>query len=334
MIGLRLAESGRLPDWVFRRGIRRMVRERLGEEDVTDAFLARLRSAPVALVPDKANEQHYEVDPGFFQLVLGPRLKYSCSLFERSDTSLAEAEDAMLGLTCEHADLRDRMRVLELGCGWGSLTLWMAERYPGAHITAVSNSKAQRELILSRCANLGLSNVEVSTCDVNVFRPDVRFDRIVSVEMFEHMRNWHELLRRVSTWLDRDGKAFCHVFCHRERAYPFEDRGDGDWMARHFFSGGLMPSSDMFERCADNLRVASRWLLPGTHYARTADAWLANLDERRETVRAPLARTYGPEAVDLWRQRWRLFFLAVSELFGHRGGREWGVTHVLLEPVP
>jgi len=329
---VRLAEGGWLPDVLLRAGIRGRIRERLRSLDpgASEAFIASLSSAPIAPLPALANAQHYELPPGFFERVLGPHLKYSCCLFESPGVSLAKAEARMLELCGVRARIADSMRILDLGCGWGALSLWLAQRLPRARITAVSNSKLQREFISARASALGLDNLEVLTADVNAFAPRRRFDRIVSVEMMEHARNWPLLLGRMADWLEPGGEAFIHVFCHREFAYPFEIEGRDDWMGRHFFSGGMMPSLELMERCAGALRVAERWSIAGTHYERTARAWLGNLDARRDEVRALLAGTYGEGKADLWLHRWRMFFLAVAELFGFDAGREWGVAHYRL----
>lgn len=331
-----LAERGLVPDPLIRLAIRRLLRERLAELAALpddEAFVETLREGRLAVSPEAANAQHYEVDPELFRQVLGPRLKYSCALFPSAQTTLEEAEERMLELSAERAGLADGQRILELGCGWGSLTLWMAERHPNSRITAVSNSKPQREFILGRCQEQGLRNVEVLTADVSELDLGARppFDRVVSVEMFEHMRNWEGLLRRIAGWLAPDGRLFVHVFCHRERAYPYEVRSPGDWMARHFFTGGIMPSDRLLYRFGDALQVARHWRLGGLHYQRTCDGWLARLDARRDQVRPALVRSYGASDADRWHQRWRLFFLACSELFGYRGGSEWGVSHYLLQ---
>ncbi|MCB9915061.1 MAG: class I SAM-dependent methyltransferase [Planctomycetes bacterium] len=339
---LSLVERGYVPAPVVRFGIRRLLADRLREQarlfdgrrdHALDAWVEHMRGGDVAPVPEKANEQHYEVPPAFFEAVLGRRLKYSSALFERADTTLDEAEDAMLALTCERARLTDGQDVLELGCGWGSLTLWMAERYPASRITAVSNSAPQRRFIEQRARARGLANVRVLTRDMNAFEAEGTFDRVVSVEMFEHMRNWEALLARVARWLRPDGRLFLHVFAHRRYAYPFEVRDESDWMSRWFFTGGMMPSVDLPDRLDAPFETEQRWVVPGTHYARTAEAWLANLEARRAQLAPVLAATYGADAADVWYHRWRVFFLACAELFAYGGGDEWVVAHHLLRPA-
>jgi cyclopropane-fatty-acyl-phospholipid synthase len=340
-LALNCVERGFVPDALVRTGIRRLLDARRAEIRADDpaaaaereeSFLAAMRRAPVAPVPEKANEQHYEVPAAFFELVLGPRRKYSSAHWPGGVRDLAAAEEAALADTAAHAALADGQRILELGCGWGSLTLWMAEHLPGSRITAVSNSHSQREWITSQARLRGLRNVTVVTCDINQFDPGCRFDRIVSVEMFEHLRNWPEIFRRLSGWLEPDGRFFMHVFTHRSTPYSFDVRDASDWMSRYFFSGGMMPSDNLAMRCQEHLELRAHWRWDGTHYARTAEAWLDNMDARREQVWPLLAQTYGAQQAGIWWQRWRLFFLACAELFAFDRGREWGVSHYLFAP--
>ncbi len=333
-------EQGYVPDVVIRAGIRRLTRQRLGEifaEEVethtarTERFIEAMDAASIAPVPEKANEQHYEVPAAFFDQVLGSHRKYSACYWPAGVEHLDQAEAAALALTCEHAGISDGQDILELGCGWGSLTLWMASRYPSARVTAVSNSHSQRQRITAEARQRGLGNVQVVTCDMNDFEAPGTYDRVVSVEMFEHMRNYRALYRRIHGWLRPGGRFFKHIFVHRAVPYEFVDQGAADWMSRHFFSGGIMPSNDLPLRFQDHLRFLHRWTWDGTHYQRTANAWLANLDASREAVAPILAATYGEHAADPWLQRWRIFFMACAELFGYRNGQEWWISHYLFE---
>lgn len=337
------AESGLVPDTLIRAGIRRLNRQRLDdiraddEEWVSAAlndFVARMRTAEIAPVPHKANEQHYEVPAAFFGEVMAGHRKYSCCYWTPDTRSLEEAEAEALARTCTHAQVEDGQSVLDLGCGWGSLSLWIAQYYPGCRVTAVSNSRAQGEYIESQARARGLENVKVITRDMNVFRPDGRFDRIVSVEMFEHMRNYQELFGRINGWLNPGGRFFMHIFCHRAAAYEFVDAGAADWMSRHFFSGGIMPSADLPLRFQRHLELHSQWRWNGRHYEKTANAWLQNMDERRDRILPILADCYGEGQASLWFQRWRIFFMACAELFGHDDGREWMVGHYLFRAKP
>ena len=330
--GVALAERGLVPTPLVRRAIRALCARRLTEVKAAgsrERFLARVAASRIAEVPHLANAQHYEVPSDFFALVLGRNLKYSSALWPEGVRTLDEAEDAMLALTAERAELEDGQDVLELGCGWGSLSTFMARRYPASRITAVSNSRTQRAFIESR----GLPNLEVRTADMNAFDPGRRFDRIVSVEMFEHMRDWRRLLERAARWLREDGRLFVHVFCHASHAYTFEAEGHDDWMGRHFFSGGIMPSHGLLADAApESLRLEADWWIDGTHYQRTAAAWRENLEARRGEALRVLRVHYGSDA-SVWYHRWRLFFLACEELFGYRDGREWGVGHYRLRRI-
>jgi cyclopropane-fatty-acyl-phospholipid synthase len=341
MLGLSLAERGHLPDLVVRAGIRALLRERLREVHAGDCermgelhqhFLAEARRSPIALATDAANCQHYEVPAAFFELVLGPHLKYSCARWDHTTRDLADAERAMLALTAERAQLRDGQRVLDLGCGWGSFALWCAGHFRGSRVLAVSNSKTQAEFIRRRADQERLGNLEVVTADVNRFEADDGFDRVVSIEMFEHVRNHGALLARIARWLSPEGLLFVHHFAHRSAAYPYEVEGESNWMGRHFFTGGMMPSDDWLLGFQDDLAVRRRWRVSGTHYRKTSDAWLAALDRNARKALPILRETYGAGNEYLWLQRWRLFFLGCSELFGYRGGQEWWVSHVLMGP--
>lgn len=331
---LGLAERRLIPDALVRIGIRRLCAARLNDEIARDdqgEVFARdielLRRSPIALHTADANLQHYELPSEFFRLCLGPRLKYSACYYATGEETLEQAEEAMLILYAERAELEDGQEILELGCGWGSMTLWMAQRYPSSRITAVSNSQSQRKFILARCRERGLQNVQVITGDVNFLQmPAAQFDRCVSVEMFEHMRNYETLLARISDWLRPGGKLFVHIFCHRILMYPFETQGENNWLGRHFFTGGIMPAADTLLWFQRNLTLEQRWLVNGRHYQRTAEDWLKNQDKNRNAIMPVLECAYG-EAAIIWFQRWRMFWMACAELFGYASGREWLVAH-------
>jgi cyclopropane-fatty-acyl-phospholipid synthase len=333
-------ERGLVPDAVIRAGIRHLLRVRLDEirscdpaagADRSHVFASGLAGTSVALEPAKVNRQHYEIPAEFFEQTLGAHRKYSCCLWDDDVATLDEAEARSLDRTCRHAGLADGQRILELGCGWGSLTLWLSRNYPNSRITAVSNSHSQRHFIEQQATERRLANVRVVTCDMNDFEPAERFDRIVSVEMFEHMRNWPELFRRVRSWLNPGGRFLMHVFVHRSTPYAFEGQDASDWMSHHFFSGGMMPSDDLPLHFQDDLRFLRRWRWSGTHYERTANAWLQRLDAHRGHVMPILQSVYGPSEAPLWWMRWRIFFMACAELFGFRSGTEWWVGHYLFE---
>lgn len=361
---IRLAETSRLPDQAIRVGIRNLLSQRIDQAEQSDPselsaaeelLLQRMRSGPISRHSQEANDQHYEVPARFFEICLGKHLKYSGCFFadqagqpanhQRAQRGTSEAvcrgragkavlsgaEAAMLELTCNRAEVQDGMRVLDLGCGWGSLSLWLAEHYPQARITGVSNSSSQRDFILARARERGLDNLEIITCDINDLGLDeARFDRVLSVEMFEHLRNYELLLQRIGSWLTDGGKLFVHVFVHRSIAYEFESEGARNWMGKYFFTGGLMPSDDLLLRFQRDLLLEQRWRVGGEHYSKTARCWLENLDAQRSDALEALAQTYGADA-ELWLQRWRLFFMACEELWGARGGREWWVSHYLFQ---
>ena len=334
----RWLERGWLPDWMVRAGIRRLLRARLRQEHADDPersaerlgdWIAECDRSPIALATQAANAQHYEVPAAFYAGVLGRHRKYSSGLWTGGTHTLDDAEAAMLQLSCERAEIQDGMRVLDLGCGWGALTLWIAERHPRCRVTGVSNSASQRADILRRAADAGLQNVQIVTADANTFAPTGLFDRVVSVEMMEHARNWRALLERIANWLVPTGKLFVHVFTHRTVGYPFAVDGNDDWMARHFFTGGQMPADEQMLHFQDHLAVEAHWRVSGEHYARTAEAWLANFDQHRRELAPVLRAAYGDRAVAMG-NLWRVFFMACAELWGFDGGRQWLVSHYRL----
>ncbi len=330
-----LIERGWIPEAAIRIGIRRQLRERLATERVADReeFVAGLGDGPIAISTDAANDQHYEVPPEFFAAVLGPNLKYSSGLWNDDTTTLGESEENMLALTLERAGLEDGQSILDLGCGWGSMSLYAARHLPNARIHSVSNSQPQIDTVRRRAAEAGLANVTATRADINEFEPGERFDRIVSVEMFEHMRNYRALLRRISGWLAPEGRLFVHHFAHREFAYPYESSDDQQWMARHFFTGGIMPSADLLRRFDADLAVVDSWDVNGAHYHRTCEAWLQAMHAERELTKQALRNGLNADdAARSWNM-WRVFFLACSELFRYGGGKEWFVAHRLLAPA-
>ena len=332
----RWVDRGLVPDPLVRFGIRRLLAGRLASErrrqgadplPRSERYRRAFADSPIALVPEAANRQHYELPPEFFRLVLGPRLKYSSCLYPEGVTTLAAAEEAMLALATERAGIEDGQSILDLGCGWGSMSFWLAERFPTSRLLAISNSRSQGEYLRAEARRRGIANLEHRVADINALELAPRFDRIVSVEMFEHLRNYAALFARLDRWLAPGGKLFVHVFCHRELAYPFEDRGPSDWMARHFFTGGLMPSADLLPAFRGALELDAQWVVDGTHYAKTAEAWLENLDAKSDAALPILESVYGKRDAPMWLERWRVFFLACAELFNWKQGKDWQVAH-------
>jgi len=328
-----LLEKNLLPDWLVRLGIRRLLAQRLREESARydrAAYVADLKTRALAEQTAAANEQHYEVPARFYQLCLGPRLKYSGCLYPIGTESLAQAEEAMLALYVERAQLADGQSILELGCGWGSLALYNAASFPNARITAISNSRTQKEFIDTEARKRGLTNLRILTCDINAF--DIapgQFDRVVSVEMFEHLKNYQRLFTNITRWLKPGGLLFVHIFTHSRLSYHFVARDASDWMSRHFFTGGQMPAHDLLPQFQDDLKLVTDWQVDGTHYQKTAEDWLKNMDTHREEIFPLFIDTYGRDQATKWWAYWRVFYLSCAELWGYHGGREWIVSHYL-----
>lgn len=340
MLMTSLLQSNLVPDTVIRQGIRRLLKMRLkeiyagGVEATQERFsglLDTLKDSPIAVNTQDANEQHYEVPAPFYQHVLGSHLKYSSGYWTSQTQTLDGAELVMLQKTLSRADIHPNMDVLDLGCGWGSFSLFAAAQHPDCNFTAVSNSASQRAFIEQQASDRGISNLRVVTADINDLQLTQQFDRVVSVEMFEHMRNYERLLAKVSSWLKDDGKLFVHIFTHRLHAYLFEVRDETDWMAKYFFTGGIMPSDHLLLYFCKDFRIERHWRVNGTHYQKTADAWLKNMDAHRGEIQPLFAAIYGEKEVSRWWSYWRIFFMSCSELWGYEDGNEWFVSHYLFQ---
>jgi cyclopropane-fatty-acyl-phospholipid synthase len=340
-----LCERGLIPDRLTRMGMRKLIEQRLVDEASQDGevrsqrfnqFLDGLRSAPIAINTADANSQHYEVPAEFFHLHLGPRLKYSGCLYPTGNETLAEAEEAMFRLYAERAGLVDGQRMLDLGCGWGSLSLWLAEHYPNSRIVGLSNSNGQREWIMAQAKARGFENLQIVTGDIVEFDFPANgveggFDRVMSIEMFEHMKNYGLLLAKLRRWMNPGSRLFVHIFVHKLLAYHFEVAGRSDWMSQYFFTGGTMPSENLLLNFQDDVRLLRQWWVDGRHYEKTSNHWLAGMDANKSKIMPVFEATYGKDAA-VWFQRWRMFYMAVAELFGYADGNEWGVAHYLFEP--
>ena len=337
---INLAENGYLPDNLIRFGIRRLCKQRLkisntqnceNDDKYQRNWIKKLKNSPIAIVPEKANEQHYEVPPKFFEKVLGSNMKYSSGYWYKNTINIDDSELIMLQKTTERAEIEDGMRILELGCGWGSLTLYIAKKFPNSTLVAVSNSKDQKQYILKKCIENNISNIVIETADMNDFSISQKFDRVISIEMFEHMRNYQKLLKRIDNLLFDDGKLFIHIFSHKLIAYPFINDGPSDWMAREFFSGGQMPSHNLLLHFQEDLIIDKMWRISGKHYSKTSQYWLENMDRNRKYIIEMFNEIYGKQNSQRWFQRWRIFFMSCEELFGYNNGNDWGVSNYLFK---
>ena len=333
---LNIVEAGWVPDVLTRLGIRNLLQKRLANAqafpDRKASLIQKMSQGPLAVASATANQQHYELPANFFKLMLGESMKYSCALYSDGVSTLEEAETAMLNLTINRAGITDGMQILELGCGWGSLTLAMAKKFRKSQILAISNSRDQKLFIDEKAKQNGITNITIMTEDMNNLVISEKFDRIVSVEMFEHMRNYRELFSRIASWLAPEGRLFFHVFCHRNTPYFFSDDSDADWMARHFFTGGVMPSADLPMRIESSLQLDQLWRVNGTNYSHTCRDWLRNLDNNQEKALDILERSDNPTPANIQFNRWRMFVMACQEMFGFRQGQEWFVSHYLFKP--
>jgi cyclopropane-fatty-acyl-phospholipid synthase len=333
-----LLEKNKIPDPLIRLGIRRLLKQRLEEENKGDTgkqqehfmrLVEELKNSPIAVHTAEANEQHYEVPTEFYEYCLGRHLKYSSGFWKEGVTDIDTSEKDMLELTCERAGLMSGQEVLELGCGWGSLSLFMSAKFPQSKFTVVSNSRTQKIHIDNEAKKRGISNLTVLTCDVNKLELEQQFDRVVSVEMFEHMRNYSELMQKISRFLKEKGRLFVHIFTHREYAYKFEVKDETDWMSKYFFTGGIMPSDHLLLYFNEHLSIEKHWRVNGMHYSKTSEAWLQNMDKHKEQIIPLFEKTYGKENAMKWWVYWRIFYMACAELWGYNGGNEWMVSHYL-----
>lgn len=335
-----LLETDCIPEWLIRAGIRQMLKQKIREETQKNltlqqegvmSFIRELKNSPIAIETDAANQQHYELPSRFFELTLGPHRKYSSAYWLPDTQNLAQAEELMLALVCQRANIQDGQRILDLGCGWGSMSLWLAQNYPNAQITGLSNSRTQKAFIEQQARNQNLSNLQIITANVAEWDTNHTFDRIISVEMFEHMKNYEKLLAKVSQWMTSDARLFIHIFTHKTLAYHYEDKDGTDWLTRHFFSGGTMPSDHLLLYFQKEVRIADHWVVSGQHYEKTANVWLKNMLQNRAEILPILAETYGVKETRRWWVYWKLFFLSCAELWGYRQGQEWQVSHYLFE---
>jgi cyclopropane-fatty-acyl-phospholipid synthase len=337
-----LLEKDLLPDFIIRSGIRKLLAQRLKDENKGNPetqqahfikLVEELKNSPIAINTADANAQHYELPADFFQLVLGKHLKYSSGYWKAGVNSMEQSEMDMLEITCERAELKDGQNILELGCGWGSLSLFMANKFPNSKITSVSNSHSQKIFIDNQAQQRNIKNLVILTSDMNVFQIEEKFDRVVSVEMFEHMRNYELLMSKVANFLNKNGKLFVHIFTHKDYAYKFEVLDESDWMSKYFFTGGIMPSDHLLLYFQKQLKIEQHWRVSGEHYEKTSNAWLKNMDSHKQKIMEIMEQVYGKKDALKWWSYWRIFFMSCAELWGYKGGKEWMVSHYLFQKV-
>jgi cyclopropane-fatty-acyl-phospholipid synthase len=328
-----------IPDFLIRKQIKNLLKQRLKDENKSTQELQHLHftnywkglaQSPIAIHTQAANEQHYEVPTEFYQFIMGKRMKYSSGYWKDDNSSFQESEDSMLELYIDRTEFFDGMKLLDLGCGWGSVSLYFAEKFPNSSIVGVSNSRTQKDFIMNSAKARGLKNIQIVTVDMNEFDPGIDvFDRIISIEMLEHMKNYEKLFEKLAKSLKNNGKIFIHIFTHKDLAYPFEVKDATDWMSKYFFTGGQMPSDDLLLYFQKDLIIEAHWAVDGTHYSRTSENWLYNMDQHKAEIMPILQNTYGKENALKWWVYWRIFFMSCSELFRYRNGREWFVSHYL-----
>ena len=342
----KLLAQGWIPDFLIRFGVKILLRNKIKNQKIPNIekrqskkveFVNNLKNQPIAIKTSEANEQHYELPPSFFEEILGDRLKYSCGYWDEflppSDCAnkLNQSEEAMLELTCSRADIKNGQKILDLGCGWGSLSIYMAENYPESKITALSNSSTQIEYINSIAKEKELDNLKAVIADINTYKSNNTFDRIISIEMFEHMRNYEALMSKLSKLLRNKGKLFIHIFSHHTYPFAYVNKSSSDWMARYFFAGGTMPSQDLLHYFLEDFHLENQWAVSGKHYKQTLEAWLYKMDNKKETIWPIFLEVYGKKEAKKWWNYWRTFFLSCAEFFGMNEGNEWFISHYLFQ---
>jgi len=337
-----MASLPKMPEWLQRKLIQSHLKwwsgrlEAGGDAEKQHHYREKMikvfrENEKIAEATEEAKEQHYEVPTDFFLLSLGPWLKYSSCYWPKGCSTLRGAEEAMLEKICERAQIQDGMEILDLGCGWGSCGLYLLKKYPNVKVTFFSNSTTQQAYIREQAKKgNNLDRIKSIAGDVNVTELNAEFDRIVTNEMFEHMKNYEKLFEKVSKWLKPEtGLLFIHVFCHRFFPYQFKvkDSNNADWMGRNYFTGGSMPSFDTFLYFQKHLAIQNTWMINGVHYSKTLEAWLDLLKEKESIISEIFAKEYGADKVTEHLNGWKLFYIMSSEAFKYNEGNDWCVAH-------